>query len=363
MPEPGVTAMLQARPGDGSAKESKPVRIFDIPNLLTPFFTGRDSHIDRLRDILQPPTKAKISDHDRSLYRRAAIYGVAGAGKTQLALKYASLYQEHYSAVFFVSAARIATLNDGYEKIVSLLDLPERLSAVQAVKVDAARAWFENSRSHSERGWLLIVDNINSESVNSMADDLVRDFLPREGTMPRGSIILTTRSLRVAETVVGGDVNLCVQVGEMNAKEAVKLLSRTSGKSDDYDNAQRITKELGYLPLAINQAATYIKRANAKFEQFLENLGEENDEVPLSASFIVYGKFEIRFALLSHILLTYHSFYRFSTGVRMITLIQAPRPQKHTGWLSENWSQNHLYLPTSFVCSRFLIPRKFPWIS
>lgn len=301
MPEPGVKAMRQARPGDGSAKEA---RIFDIPSLLTPFFTGRDSHIDRLRDILQPPTNAKINDRDASWYRRVAIHGVPGSGKTQLALKYASLYREHYSAVFFVSAARIATLNDGYERIVSLLDLPERLSTVQAVKVDAARAWFENSRSDSGKGWLLIVDNINSDDVNSMANDLVRDFLPRDGTMPRGSIIMTARSLRVAETVVGGAANLCVQVGEMNAKEALTLLSRASGISGDDDNAQRITKELGYLPLAINQAATYIKGANAKFVQFLDNLGEENDEVLLSASFIVHRKFKSRFTMLPHILLT-----------------------------------------------------------
>jgi AAA domain len=252
-------------------------RIFDIPSLLTPFFTGRDSHLDKLRDILQPPTKVETSDHDGVSYRRAVIHGVPGAGKTPLALKYASLYKEHYSAVFFVSAARIATLKDGYERIVSLLDLPQKSSDAQGVKVAATREWFEKSRSHCGRGWLLIVDNINSDNMNAVADDLVRDFLPRDSTTPRGSIILTTRNLRAAEIVVGGDTNLCIEAGEMNEQEAVDILSRASGKSDDRNSAHRIAKELGYLPLAINQAATYTKAVNVDFEHFLKNLREEND--------------------------------------------------------------------------------------
>jgi hypothetical protein len=283
--------------GGGPITGSKTVHIFDIPGLLAPCFTGRESLLDQLNDLLKSPTSPKSSAHDSASYQRAAIYGMPGFGKTQLALKYATRYREQYSAVFFVSAGRLSKLNDGFERIVSLLDLPERSRTEPGVKIAAARAWFENSRSEDGKGWLLIVDNINpdipnddntiSTDKNVTVADLVRDFLPREGTKPRGSIILTTRKPRAAEIVVGDDPSRCVGVGEMDEKEAVDLLLRVSGKSDDDDNsAWCIAKEFGYLPLAINQAATWMKVQDIGFASFLDDFRKEKNEVPFRAPLI-----------------------------------------------------------------------------
>jgi len=283
--------------GGGPATGSKTVHIFDIPGLLTPCFTGRESLLDQLNDLLKPSTPSKSSVHDCASYRRAAIYGMPGSGKTQLALEYATRYREQYSAVFFVSAARLSKLNDGFERIVSLLGLPERSRTEPGIKIAAARAWLENSRSVDGKDWLLIVDNINpdvpndddtiSNDKNVTVVDLVRDFLPREGTKPRGSVILTTRKPRAAEIVVGGDPSRCVSVGEMDEKEAVDLLLRASGKSNDDDNsAWCIAKEFGCLPLAINQAATWIKVQDIGFASFLDDFRKEKNEVPFKTPLI-----------------------------------------------------------------------------
>jgi hypothetical protein len=286
---------LDLRLEGGFIGESKTARIFDLPGLLTPCFTGRDSILNQLHNILQTPTKAETAEQDGIYYRRAAIYGMPGSGKTQLALKYASTYREQYSAVFFVSAARKSTLSDGYERIVSLLDLPETSRTEPGIKVAAARTWFENSRSHDGKNWLLIVDNVNPEIVegedtviddtDATVTDLVRDFLPREGTSPRGSILLTTRKPRIAETVVGSNSNLCIGLGEMDKKDAVDLLLRASGRANASDSAETIVKELGYHPLALNQAATLMKVADIDFEHFLENFRDEKDEVHLPPPF------------------------------------------------------------------------------
>jgi hypothetical protein len=278
--------------GGGSVRGLKTVHIFDIPGLLTPCFTGCKFLLDQLNDLLKSPASPESSAHDWASYRRAAIYGMPGSGKTQLALKYATSYREQYSAIFFVSAARVLKLNEGFERIVSLLDLPERSRTEPGVKIAAARAWLENSRSEDGKGWLLIVDNINPDipnddnTISNDKVDLVRDFLPREGTKPQGSIILTTRKPRAAERVVGGDLSLCVGVGKMDEKDAVDLLNRVSGKSNDDHNAWCIAKELGFLPLAINQAATYIKVEDIEYASFMEDFRKEKNEVSFRAPLI-----------------------------------------------------------------------------
>ena len=270
-------------------------RIFDVPGLLSPCYVGRDSDLNHLRDILATATSAS---HDSVSFKTAAIYGMPGAGKTQLALKYATQYRDHYSAVFFVSAARISTLNEGYERIVSLLDLdiPERSRNEQWAKIAVARAWFEDNRSNDGKGWLLIVDNVNPEIVDkddekanekdATVADLIHNFLPREGTKPQGSIILTTRKPRAAALVVG-DANRSIELGKMDEKDAVELLYRASGRSnDDNSVAHSIAKELGYLPLIINQAGTMMKVAeNIDFQHFLEIIHIEKDEVLLRPLF------------------------------------------------------------------------------
>jgi hypothetical protein len=282
-----------------SLEEQNTSQIFDIPGLLSPCFTGRDSHLDRLRSIVYIPQQAEAPNSDRIPCRRAAIYGLPGVGKTQLALKYASVYRTDYSAIFFVSASTKVTFRQGYERIVTLLDLPEksRPDSEQSVKVAAARAWLENSRSRNGRGWLLIVDNVNPDRL--VADDanpdgpakpdeeratvgkIIEEFLPREGLTPQGTIIFTTRKPEAAEGLVGRSTHPCVEVGKMEPVEAVQLLLRASGESDDASSsfAESVAKELGYLPIAINQAASCTKSFGVDFEVLLGYLRTEKDEV------------------------------------------------------------------------------------
>jgi len=351
----------------GFLGESKTIRIFDLPGLLTPCFTGRDSILNQLHNMLQTPTKPETAKQDCIYYRRAAIYGMPGSGKTQLALKYASTYREQYSAVFFVSAARKSTLSDGYERITSLLDLPEKSRTEPAVKIAAARTWFENSKSHNGKNWLLVVDNINPEIVDvedqimddldATVTDLVRDFLPREGTSPRGSILLTTRKPRVAETVVGSNSNLCIGLGEMDEKDAVDLLLRASGRANGNESAETIVKELGYHPLAINQAAALMKVADIDCESFLENFRDEKDEVylPSPFSWVEVNSRLICCSGLHYILLIL--LLSCSTLATLIVLSKTPRQQKSTRWHLADCTKRRLFQQIYFVSFRSLTLR------
>lgn len=270
-----------------------PRRIFDMPGLLAPCYTGRDTEFKSLEEILDTSSLANIGKHDGGTFKRVAIFGMPGAGKTQLALKYASTHRGLYSAVFFVSAASGPALDEGCESIVNLLGLPERSATESGIKIRAARAWLEDSRSDDGRPWLLIIDNIHPDidngngiepetepgANNAVLGRLIRDFLPREGSQPQGSLILTTRKPEAAKLAVGRNQNLCIELKEMNEIDAVALLCCVSGRVDDEDGALSVVKELGCLPLAVNQAAAFISAREIDFQLFLEYFREEKDKV------------------------------------------------------------------------------------
>lgn len=93
-------------------------QLIDAPtDLLCSHFTGR---------MLEPS--------------RAAVFGMPGLAKTQLALKYAaSTYTYRYSHIFWISAASVGKIREGYETILDALELPERFSSEQHLKVAAVK--------------------------------------------------------------------------------------------------------------------------------------------------------------------------------------------------------------------------------
>jgi len=118
--------------------------------------------------------RATLTQHGK-----AALQGMPGVGKTQLALKYAERHRQDYAACLWVSAASRETLLSGFAALAGVLDLPERNEADQAKAVAAVQRWLNTI----EQTWLLILDN---------ADELkeLHGFLPSG----RGHCLLTTRS-------------------------------------------------------------------------------------------------------------------------------------------------------------------------
>ncbi len=66
-------------------------RLWNVPYERNAFFTGRDTQLGQLHEALQNVGKAAVS-------------GMPGVGKTQLAIEYAYLQREEYRYVFWVKA-------------------------------------------------------------------------------------------------------------------------------------------------------------------------------------------------------------------------------------------------------------------
>ncbi len=216
----------------------------DAPiGLLSDHFTGRTKELDHVRTNLQPK--------DNKTPARCAIAGMPGLGKTQLALKYTTCTSNNKPFIFWISATTAEKIVAGFSKILDLVDHIDRDHTDQNVRMGAAQRWLE--KVGSEQSWLLVLDNVNQDTV-----PFLRQHLPRNG---HGSILLTTRSLDVAKALVDRKFVLSLEVPSQD--DAVNLLfseleeSNHGNHSTHLEQAQELVKSIGRLPLAINQAASF----------------------------------------------------------------------------------------------------------
>src|ERR1700693_1925399 len=109
-----------------------------------PNFTEPGQRLTDLRDALRSG-------------RPAALAGLGGVGKTQLAMEYAYRHAGDYAIVWWLRAEQAATLATDYAALAGALDLPEKDAAEQPVIITAVR---DALRHRSD--WLLVFDNANT---------------------------------------------------------------------------------------------------------------------------------------------------------------------------------------------------------
>ena len=146
-------------------------------------------------------------------------------------------------------------LDSGYRALAEVLGLPEKDAQDSNEVAGAVRRWLGR-----EPGYLLVLDN---------ADDpaLVKSFLP---TDPRGHVLLTSRAHNFDRLNIRRPIELPVLASD----EALAFLLRRTDREEHLDPAERdaardLAAELGYLPLALEQAAAYMVEHEEAFAVYL----------------------------------------------------------------------------------------------
>jgi tetratricopeptide (TPR) repeat protein len=226
-----------------------------IPLHRNRFFEGRERLLSEL-------DKALSANGDAALCQ--AISGMGGYGKTQTALEYAYRHQDHYRNIFWVRADRELETQSDFVAIARLLDLPEKDARNPDDAVRAALRWLE---THDR--WLLVFDNADRP-------ELIRPFLPRDH---RGHVLITSRA-QVLD-VLG--ISRPLEIGEMSAEEATAfLLKRTGCDADNPEEvaaAARLGAELGYLPLALEQAGACVAKLQITLREYYDSYLEQRLEL------------------------------------------------------------------------------------
>ncbi|HKO55613.1 MAG TPA: FxSxx-COOH system tetratricopeptide repeat protein, partial [Thermoanaerobaculia bacterium] len=219
------------------ASAPPPATLWNVPHARNPNFVGREELLDDLARALAKDSAAAVVQ---------AISGLGGVGKTQIAIEYAYRKRADYKLVWWIRSELPTTLASDYAALANPLGLST--AADQAVTVAAVKAWLQ-----SQEGWLLIFDNVEKPED-------VAPYLPAGRA---GHVILTSRNPNwrgVAEPL---------QVEVMPPEDAVRFLVQRSGQKDEAA-AGEVAKELGYLPLAIEQAAAFMEERSTPVADYLQ---------------------------------------------------------------------------------------------
>ena len=240
---------------------------FLIPYEKNEHFIGRKALLAKLGETLSD-TSPKQFNH------RVAISGLGGVGKTQLALEYVHTHKDNYRGVYWISGVNQATLLSGFQEIA------KKTGCVRAMNVNAnpsdiakeVLGWL-----NEQENWLLVIDNLDDATV-------VKGYLPERS--PGKHTLLTMRNPHAVEIPAEG-----LRIEVLDPDEAVELLVVRSNLGSVYYSslkakaeAAQIVKELGFLPLAVEQASAYIREVSKDVYKFLpryrDDMKKHHNRVP-----------------------------------------------------------------------------------
>ncbi|CAG7849813.1 SubName: Full=Related to kinesin light chain {ECO:0000313/EMBL:CCA76161.1} [Serendipita indica DSM 11827] len=211
---------------------------------------------------------------------RCILYGLGGAGKTQLATNWVQEHEDEFTRVIMVDASSQSQLEaDLARSIRSLGPEYSKMTWKDAV------AYLDGK----EKGWLLYVDNADSPEL---------DLLPYLPHSIHGATLITTRNVGCVNYAPDG----AVHVGGLEESEAVNLLHTTANITPTSDvESLEIVRELGMLALAITQAGAYIRKTRSldtyleTFRQYRDRLLRKQPDIGTEYAFSTYTAFDLSF--------------------------------------------------------------------
>ncbi|SCL31068.1 Tetratricopeptide repeat-containing protein [Micromonospora rhizosphaerae] len=208
-------------------------------------FVGRDEDLAKLGRLVEAGTGVVAQ----------AVHGLGGVGKSELALQYVARHGDRYPVVWWVSADSPEAIESGLAGLTFRLHPDAQLTATEAEAASWAVGWLQSHPS-----WLLVLDNVEQrEHVEPLLAQLTQ-----------GHVLITTRRDVGWEQITDGYLRLEV----LTPDAAVDLLTRISGQTDQ-QTAGVLCEELGYLPLALQQAGAYLQRTRTPMTTYVQRLRQD----------------------------------------------------------------------------------------
>ncbi|KAB8318276.1 tetratricopeptide repeat protein, partial [Tolypothrix campylonemoides VB511288] len=220
----------------------------NIPPSNTDKFIGRARELERLHQQLQRNDEVVI----------AAVEGMGGVGKTELAIQYSLLHLQSHTYPGGICWLRAREQDIGlqiieFARINFDLQPPEDLELPERVRWCWQR-WHQGNT-------LVVVDDVNNYSH-------IKPYLPPQPSQFK--VLMTTR-LKLDDR---GSLFLEV----LQEEDALLLLTQLVGEekvTQESIKAKELVQRLGYLPLALQLVGRYVKKRKISLAEMLRRLEEK----------------------------------------------------------------------------------------
>ncbi|NMA18739.1 MAG: tetratricopeptide repeat protein [Clostridiaceae bacterium] len=246
--EEGIPRNKPGFPGTKKPRFPGQLPLNNIPYTNNIHFTGRKEILLQIDNSLKPGEKNPCS---------IALCGMGGVGKTQIALAYALNNGYLYNTIWWINAENELTMLDSYKDLLMQKGIIKRDVTYEKDDIlQSIWAWMSQNTN-----WLFIYDNAERESDLSQ-------YLPRINT---GHILVTTRNPHWRNMKK-------LEVDVFQPEEAVEFFNnfKLEGSIDD---AIKLAKELGYLPLAQDQAVAYMLETNKSYQDYIDLFKQNRLEI------------------------------------------------------------------------------------
>jgi|GEM_PF-2339676 len=207
---------------------------------------------DRLIALILAPDNPK---------RVHILAGLGGSGKSRVALEIARRAQQQNRRVWWVNVTRI---NSSMREVANQAGAPPgQVDRAWSGAASAPDLVWRHLDSIAEP-WLLILDNADDPSHLAPADGTLADGTGwlRPPTNANGMVLVTTRDRN--ETTWGPWCAVHPVPPLDDEDGATLLLNRAGRDAGSYEEAKRLSAQMGGLPLALLAAADYVKLVNSR---------------------------------------------------------------------------------------------------
>lgn len=220
-----------------------------LPGSMAGVFLGRDREVSRLRELLRGGGEAAVTQPQ-------TIHGLGGVGKSTLALHYAHRFRSNYTLAWWITAESQEQIN------ASLAGLAMRLCPQWAggAGPDERTAW-ALTWLQWHPGWLLIFDNVEDPD----------DLRPYLGSLTGGDYLATSRRA-TGWHAIAPTMSLGVLASDAST-DLLCTLALDRPTLSQRRQAMALARELGYLPLALEQAGAYLRQTGTDIESYRRELG------------------------------------------------------------------------------------------
>ncbi|KAJ5899151.1 hypothetical protein N7495_003895 [Penicillium taxi] len=248
---PSVVAARFMRP------ETPPPPLLTIPFRRDPDFVDRGTLVDQ------------IQEKGATEGARIALVGLGGVGKSQLAIEYCYRVRDQSPTtwVFWIHASNATRFEQSCREIADRAKIQGRQDPKTNI-FEVLNNWLNNPKTGK---WVLVLDNLDDEEFlhtvppeHSYGLEKDQKGVPRRSIWSYfhqssvGCIVMTGRSIQVALRIVE-DYDI-ILVEPMDKAHAISLFEKKAGAQHNREVTVQLVAALEFMPLAIVQAAAFIKQ-------------------------------------------------------------------------------------------------------